>query len=74
MNVDETREAIHKLKQRFVRDISKIGNQSDVKIEISLTQRTENVFFRDGERPPFDLSVKESPENTISTTPCIFGC
>lgn len=53
--------------------VADIGNRSDTKIEISINQRPENAFFRDGERPPFDIFIKELPPNIRSTTPCIFG-
>ena len=73
MNVSEIELAIRKLKQKFVRDVARVGNQSDTKIEIAIKQRPENVFFRDGERPPFDIIINELPANVRSTTPCIFG-
>ena len=73
LTVKQVEEQIHIAKKQFIKTVSEIGNKSDTKIEISINQRPENVFFRDGERPPFDIFIKELLPNIRSTTPCIFG-
>jgi len=48
---------IRKLKQKFINDVTAIINKCDTPIEVLITQRPDNAFYRQGQRHPFNLAV-----------------
>lgn len=45
------------LKQKFINDITFIANQCYEPIEVLIEQRSDNSFFREAQRHPFDLKI-----------------